>query len=232
MIVVGDVHGNWRDLAERVYTSGVHGAHIIQVGDFGLGFNTPQRERELLAPLHRALRNTESVLHVVRGNHDDPAYWRPGHNHHWQYDTIRLVPDYTVLSVQGARILCVGGALSIDRILRRRNHSYWPDEGVVLDEGHLAALNLTDLWGVITHTAPDIAPPFAIDSSVRGYLDIDPPLADDLRHERAALTQLCTMVRTRTSIPTWAYGHFHGHAEVLHEGTRFILADVVQWLDI
>jgi len=202
MIVVGDVHGNWRDLAEQVYASGVHRAHIIQVGDFGLGFNTPQRERELLAPLHRALSNTESVLHVIRGNHDDPAYWRPGHSHHWHYDTIRLVPDYTVLSVQGARILCVGGALSIDRILRRRNHSYWPDEGVVLDEGYLAALNLIDLWGVITHTAPDIAPPFAIDSSVRGYLAVDPPLADDLRRERAALTRLYEVARTRTFIPT------------------------------
>jgi len=232
MIVIGDVHGNWRDLAERVYASGIHGAHIIQVGDFGLGFNTPQRERELLAPLHRALLNTESVLHVIRGNHDDPAYWRPAHSHGWHYDTIRLVPDYTVLSVPGARILCVGGALSIDRILRRRNHGYWPDEGVVLDEGRLAALNLLGLWGVITHTAPDIAPPVAIDSSVRGYLDIDLPLADDLRRERAALTQLYEVVRTRTSIPTWVYGHFHAHAEALHEGTRFILADVMQWLDI
>jgi len=232
MIVVGDVHGNWRDLAKRVYASGVQGADIIQVGDFGLGFNTPQRERELLAPLHRALVAAESVLHVVRGNHDDPAYWRPSHSHDWRYDTIRLVPDYTVLSVHGARILCVGGALSIDRILRRRNHGYWPDEGVVFDEDRLAALNLTDLWGVMTHTAPDIAPPFAIDSSVRGYLDIDLPLAEELRRERAALTQLYEVIRARTSVPTWVYGHFHGHAEALHEGTRFILVDVMQWLDL
>lgn len=91
---------------------------------------------------------------MIRGNHDDPSRWKAPTS--WQ--AIHLVPDYTVLSVQDVAMLCIGGAISIDRKVRSARN-YWPAEGFALDPDRLAALDLSRVAVVVTHTAPhDVAP--------------------------------------------------------------------------
>ena len=51
----------------------------------------------------------------VRGNHDNPAYFDGVQFNHKRF---LAVPDYTILSACNHTILCVGGAVSIDRCLR------------------------------------------------------------------------------------------------------------------
>ena len=38
MIVIGDVHGEWDTLADKLYSFGITQQELIQVGDFGVGF--------------------------------------------------------------------------------------------------------------------------------------------------------------------------------------------------
>ena len=52
----------------------------------------------------------------VRGNHDDPSYFN---EEKVNYERFRCVPDYSVINVCGRNVLCVGGAVSIDRKYRR-----------------------------------------------------------------------------------------------------------------
>ena len=51
----------------------------------------------------------------VRGNHDNPAYFDGAT---FYYKRFIAVPDYTILQACNHTILCVGGAISIDRIYR------------------------------------------------------------------------------------------------------------------
>jgi hypothetical protein len=135
---------------------------------------------------------------------------------------IRFVPDYSLLTVDGRTILCVGGATSSDRVLRTPGRNYWPDEGFYLDEQRIEALNLEGLWAVVTHTAPDFAPPLRLHTppfSVPG----DPDLFTDLRRERSALTRLHTLLTAQAHPAYWFYGHFHASAREEIAGTRFVM---------
>ena len=54
----------------------------------------------------------------VRGNHDNPAYFDGAMFNAKRFIT---VPDYSILQACNHTILCVGGAISIDRIYRKIN---------------------------------------------------------------------------------------------------------------
>jgi hypothetical protein len=78
------------------------------------------------------------------------------------------------------------------------------------------------LWAVVTHTAPDFAPPLRLHTppfSVPG----DPDLFTDLRRERSALTRLHTLLTAQARPAYWFYGHFHASAREEIAGTRFVM---------
>ena len=247
VIVLGDVHRRWEEAARAIDRAGLYGRTIIQVGDFGLGFGDLDRERQQVAALGAALYRRRNRLLIVRGNHDNPALFRAPTE--LAGGAIRLTPDYSLETVEGRKVLLVGGAISVDRRLRRVGRSYWPDEAFVLDLTRLAALDLSDLDAVITHTAPGVAPPpldrynhfIAIaaapaPSRYRAALQRlytrDETLADDVGAERRALDALYRAIRTRTAIPHWIYGHFHHHATAVYEDTRFTALSKLQMLEI
>jgi hypothetical protein len=112
MIVIGAVHGCWYELTACLVAASVHDQHLVQVGDFGLGFGHAHTEARQLALLDRHLVQSGCRLWTIRGN-DDPARWAPDAPQPWQ--AIRLVQNYSVIEVEGKRLLCVGGAISVDR---------------------------------------------------------------------------------------------------------------------
>lgn len=247
MIVLGDVHRRWEEAAETIARAGLRGRTVVQVGDFGLGFGDRDRERHQLEVLGAALLQLDNRLLVVRGNHDDPAFFR--RRRELAGGAICVVPDYSVEMVEGQKVLLVGGATSVDRKLRRAGDTYWPDESVVLDLARLAALDLDGLAAVVTHTAPGVAPP-SVDAQGRFYAgplpepparfraalrrlyERDETLAHDILAERYALDALYGAIRARTRVPRWIYGHFHHHVTHVHDGTRFIMLGELQLLHV
>jgi predicted phosphodiesterase len=150
---VGDVHGE-RDRMEAVVAeAAAQGAQaIIQVGDFGIWpemrHSRPQTdgfEVDVAAMLER--HGVESLC-FVDGNHD----WHPwlralGRKHDASpagadeplaartvpvesTGRVRWVPRGTVLELAGVRVLCCGGAPSIDPELRVLGQSWWPEEQI------------------------------------------------------------------------------------------------------
>ena len=229
MILVGDVHACWADLVSRLVAAGIRDQELVQVGDFGLGFLDARTETRQLALLDRHLVQTGSLLWAIRGNHDDPARWAAGAAQPWQ--AIRLVPDYSLITVEGRRLLCAGGALSIDRKVRSIG-SYWRDEGFALSPERLARLDLSDLYAVVTHTAPEGVYPYTLGDLVYYYAYRDPHLLAELPAERRALAALRDLVAERALPHYWCYGHFHAHMVEDVGATRFILLDILQCYDL
>ncbi len=231
MIFIGDAHGEWAALQRKLGRLDVRGETIVQVGDFGVGFGGAAgraRERAGLDAFDLFLARTENTLLAIRGNHDDPAYFTRGA---WGYERIRPVSDYTVDTLDGRKVLFAGRAISIDRRQRVVGRDYWPDEGFRLDEGALARLDLDGLWGVVTHSAPAVAPPAfpaSADPLVRTFARAEPGLLDDLDGERRDLTRLYELVARRSRPTYWIYGRFHAHATSELDGTRFIMLDVLE----
>jgi hypothetical protein len=132
-----------------------------------------------------------------------------------------------VLQVQDVALLCVGGAISIDR-KARPPRLYWPTEGFALDLNRLAALDLAEVSVVVTHTAPDDVAPLTITPLVRQFVPGDPHLLDDLREERQRMALLRTQILERASPHLWCYGHFHTTAREHVGPLAYVLLDILE----
>ena len=164
-------------------------AHIIQVGDFGVGFKDFHKEKRMLEMYHTKLVKNNVTVWAIRGNHDYKPYFD---NDPFGFTNIKLVPDYTVLNLEGNNILCVGGAVSVDREWRYTKkqklgtfenatlgvESWWDDELFVLDKDKIK--DLKDINIVVTHTCPDYCPPdnsfglgYFVEDIIRKTGDVD-----------------------------------------------------------
>ena len=224
MIIIGDVHGKFTDLAHKLLEQHIEHSKLIQLGDFGLGFYPPEGELQLLEVLNHVLQAGQNHLYAIRGNHDDPAYFT-GTDPFPDLTNIHLLPDYSTLEIEGRRVLLVGGAISVDRRARNEGVSWWPDEGFRLDHEALAALDLSNLWAVVTHAAPFVTHPHRLSQLVLYFAQKDPTLLDELKAERAALTEIYELIVSHGRPEYWFYGHYHFSATQQVEGTTFVLLD-------
>ena len=134
IVFVGDVHGEWRTLGYKaVEQYQLEHYVIVQLGDFGIGFNSEQYNKTELKRLNTKLKKKNNHLVAIRGNHDDKSYFNNEYSK--SYPNIHLVSDYTVIEILcdisefddgikstciNVNILCIGGGLSVDRTERRQ----------------------------------------------------------------------------------------------------------------
>ena len=222
ILYLGDIHGNFSLIHQYVKNYDIKDAHIIQVGDFGVGFALLDKERRALGMFHDLFVKNNVIVWAIRGNHDFKPYFD---NDPFGFSNIRLVPDYTVLEIEGKKILCVGGAVSVDREWRytgaqRRGEfdvvpgqSWWKDEVFVLEKEKVVDLKGINI--VVTHTCPSYCPPdntFGFGSFVEGIIRDtgDVGLKTDLNVERQAMNDLFHYLKINgNNIDNHYYGHFH-----------------------
>lgn len=230
IILVGDIHGEFGLLGYNITTRFQHeNAAIIQVGDFGLGFHKPNYYRTELTKLNSELLKGNNHLYVIRGNHDDPEYFKETNNP-FDLSNITLLNDYSNLIVGSKHILLVGGAISIDRVGRLNQMDaypdkklYWPDEPFVFNEGVIAELTAGNVFDtVITHTAPSEARLFDTFHKIRGFLKQDDALEADLLLERAEVSKLYNAIKPAE----WYFGHFHESRTSYVGATKFRCIDI------
>lgn len=223
ILYLGDIHGNFNIIHQYVKLYNITNAHIIQVGDFGVGFKTVEKEKRMLEMFHDILLKNNVHVWAIRGNHDYKPHFD---SDPFGFSNIHLIPDYTVLELCGKRILCIGGAVSVDRKFRLTKkqrmgiyenqtlgvESWWPDELFVLDRDKLGEMKDIDI--VVTHTAPDYCFPDnkfgfgpLVDSIVKETGDTE--LKTDLLVERNQVTDAFTILRMNNNITHHYYGHFH-----------------------
>jgi len=241
ILYLGDLHGNFNLVHQYVKMYDIRDAHIIQVGDFGVGFQPLRKEQRVLEMLHPLLVKNNVHLWAIRGNHDYKPYFD---NDPFGFTNIHLVKDYTVLNLGEKNILCVGGAVSVDRTWRYTKRqrvgifdetqvgveSWWSDELFVLDYEKVKDLKNIDI--VVTHTCPDYCPPdntFGFGPFVEGIIKDtgDVELKTDLLVERNQVTDLFHLLRLNgNDITNNYYGHFHKSDFITMYGTKHRLLNV------
>ena len=154
--VCGEIHGEFETLVFNIVQKKIENATVIVAGDCGFGFNKLAYYDELYKrKLHRKLKKQNVLLLMIRGNHDDPLFFD---KELIDYPYMKTLPDYTIVHTRKHNILCVGGAISIDRSFRisqmdynrilgkQRLPLYWKDELFRYDEDQLQIhVNLTKL---------------------------------------------------------------------------------------
>jgi len=233
--VIGDVHGNWNTMINAIESKEIKNSTLIQLGDFGVGFIREEQDRKNVEALNSRLAVSNNMMYVIRGNHDKPDYFDGS----WEFSNLKLVKDYTIITVDGDDILLVGGAISIDRRPRlaqmteyakygQDRENYWYDENFVLDKKR--AHEIKGCRYVITHTAPDFCWPDnknGFGSLVEHFIMIgDSKLKTELPIERRNLTKLYNILKENNHIETWFYGHFHRTELTQRDGVDFHLLDI------
>jgi predicted phosphodiesterase len=237
IMYLGDIHGNFNLISQYIDRFNIKDTYIIQVGDFGVGFKSLLKEKRELELYHTKLVKNNVIVYAIRGNHDYKPYFD---NDPFGFTNIKLVKDYTVLNLEGKNILCIGGAVSVDRMMRKTknqregnfdiltgNENWWQDELFNWEDDKL--VNLRNINVVVTHTAPDYCVP---DNSngfgefVNGFFKNDTDLKLDLIDERRLMTLAFQTIKMHNDIEFHYYGHFHRNDLITIDGTKHRLLGV------
>jgi len=233
--VMGDIHGEFQE----AYARNVQHACIILAGDCGFGFHHYKYYTECMyRKALKWLERNDNIIICVRGNHDNPAYYE---GKLFYEERMMCVPDYTVIKGYHHTVLCVGGAISIDRTYRidmqamRPNgpQYWWQDEAPYLDRDKLQ--EITDagyrIDTIVTHTCPDFCYPIdkgVTNSTLSHWLLADPTLRFDLLNERSVMRELYHLLVDEYDHPLkrWMYGHYHASHHALYDGMICRLLDI------
>ncbi len=234
LFVCGDIHGEFRSLVFKICSQcQISNAIVIVAGDCGLGFHSPKYYENELKHCGQQLRKHNVTVVLLRGNHDDPAWFIEQRQ---AADGFLIIPDYTVVRCCGHNVLCVGGAISIDRRVRKNwqaadGHTYyWPDEPpfyspVLLDE--LRQLQLP-IDTVVTHTAPSFCMP-TDKNGIESWLARDNALLLDCEMERNTIDKIYEHLHAdKHPLRQWFYGHFHLHNEASIDGIDYTALNIMQ----
>jgi len=236
ILFTGDWHGLYDNAYRKIKALDIRDCTIIQVGDFGIGFERRKKDMRKLDVLNEQLKGRNIFLYAIRGNHDNPIYFDGSVS----LSNIKLLPDYTVIEVDDIKILCTGGAISIDRKpnpdvsdysgrrYKGRNVgvNYWEDEAFVLQDVDLSGIDI-----VVTHSAPDFCPPFTKYGMAK-WIKHDPSLVEECDKERSEHTQLYEQLKIKNNISHWFYGHFHNSTTEYLDDTKFILLNELEFYEL
>lgn len=240
IVVSGDIHGEFNALIYKLcIQSGMTDTLLIVAGDCGFGFDKYGYYENVFKRNSSRLSKSNNWVLMVRGNHDNPAYFNDEKIAHKRF---RTVPDYSVVQACGHNILCVGGAISIDREYRKVhdmrysysvNQSYWSDEMPVFESEILKSINDNyRIDTVITHTAPSFCELISKEG-LSGWAAMDPEIIPDCEQERMVMDKIFENLRyAGHPISRWCYGHFHQSWNSVIEGVLFSMLDIMEFKEI
>lgn len=238
VIVSGDIHGDFKTLVYKLCIRyECRDTLLIVAGDCGFGFDKPGYYEQVYNRVTERLRKANNWIVFVRGNHDNPAYFSEERIAHKRW---RTVPDYSVITANGHTILCIGGAISIDRFERKKHDArqrvkdiacYWPDEAPVYKPETIAPINLP-VDTVVTHTSPSFCE-LSFHVGLESWAERDPELSDDVTAERTTMDNILNCLNGHGfPIKRWLYGHYHQSWNALIGGIRFSMLDIMEFKEV
>ena len=256
---IGDVHGALRGVAGHIKRYDLHDCALIFCGDIGFGFEKDEYYEQVYRKLRPLLSKQNIYLFFLRGNHDNPSFFddkRIAHKRFTAVSDYSVIQSFALEDVEKTTpthsVLCVGGAPSVDRSLRKqemqklahqykRFHAcdmehalthckqlYWANETPIFDESSLQKLHGQGIHidAVCTHTCPSFCEPTRKDD-IAHFVAIDPTLEQDVNAERDTMDKLYErLIQDGHSLRYWYYGHFHYHSSAYFDNTYFCMIDM------
>lgn len=207
--LLGDHHcPDHHALAKVIAKRGLRNCRLIHLGDGEEGYPS-HRDDQTPEKLNGDFAKLGIEYLSIRGNHCNPNVFDGS----VMLPNFKLIPDYTRMQIGGETWLFVGGAVSIDRINRIPNETWWPEEEMVLDESRAQAADV-----LVTHTGPSWTLPPRSDL-VDHYAAAEATIAtttlkQELRAEADRHDRLFELVKPRV----WYHGHHHRSATHHHGG--------------
>lgn len=244
LVICGDIHGAFVPLVyEMCVRYGMLDTLVIVAGDCGFGFEKLGAYDLIFRRIEKRLVENNCWIAMVRGNHDDPAYFEPDASGHTaiEHKRWRTIPDYSIIQACGRTILYIGGAVSVDRQIRLREMErhpgkqyYWSNEVPRYDAEALDAIREEGLKVdiVVSHTAPSFCE-YRSKQGLVSWAQEDGALLKDCNAERATMDNiLAHLRRDGHPLERWYYGHFHNswHGEI--DGVWFKMLDIMELLEV
>lgn len=215
---LGDIHGDLGPFWFWQSRTQAENFNLVSVGDFGVGF--PLRKDIWLEEVNACFAAKNIFCYVVRGNHDDPAYFKGD----CRLSNLYLVPDNEVIEIDGKHHLFFGGGISIDRTLRKENWDYWSGEVT----GELE-INCNKIDIVISHLCPTKMLPVSHPKLKQGILSRiknDPDLICELCQELDKMDRIQEKLISKFKIENWYFGHYHKSHTVEEKGVIYKCLDI------
>lgn len=213
--IIGDIHGAFGRLKQKVSDLNLNSCYLICVGDLGIGFNySGESEVRSCNNLNQFFAERDITFMSIRGNHDDPAFF--GGDSAVMLSHFKLLPDYHAETLNGERFLFVGGAVSIDRGLRVQGRSWWRGEKFEYIPERVSECDV-----VITHSAPSWNGPFDKEG-IASWCETDATLWDACYKERIHHDALIAQCGAKKHY----CGHFHEHRWAEQGGCYSIILDI------
>lgn len=209
---------------------------IIVAGDCGFGFNKKQYYIDTFKNFDKILESCDTHLLFLRGNHDDPSYFK---ENILNFNNIICIDDYSIVITKNYTTLCIGGGLSIDRTWRIKEEErmnshrgkedkkklYWENE---MPEYNFFELNKIKNEGIIidsiiTHVAPKFAQPKII-NYIGDWMEIDKKLKYDINKESDVMDNIFNYFNENYygNIKLWVHGHYHMFDRKKINGIEFL----------
>jgi Calcineurin-like phosphoesterase len=201
ILLAGDWHGN-REWAARCFevAAARHVDTVLQLGDFGLW---PGREDAWLDHVDEQARAAGTTLVWIDGNHENHdalERWRADADDHGlvqMRERVRWASRGARWRWAGRDFGALGGAVSIDRFLRKPGINWWPQEATT--QADVDRLGDQPLDVLVTHAAPT--------TTALTYRRL--PLPDGIIADARQVKELLDQAVRRTGPQLVVHGHYH-----------------------
>lgn len=208
---LGDTHGNKRRTLEAIRLASAMGAEVIvQTGDFGYW---PRQTKgggdKFLDDVSELLVAKQLELHWVDGNHEDHDMLPHDRKSQWAVrENLIWHPRGSVTKLGGKKFLWFGGAVSVDKHMRKIGWTWFPEEWPSAAQWE-RAMNAGKVDVMVTHDAP-------LGTTMRGMPD--DWIAEDLLRSSHQMRVGLENIRQATQPTLVVHGHWHQRITTVFSG--------------
>lgn len=208
--IIGDIHGEFKTVLYLLLNRyKVENCHIIVAGDIGLGFYKINYYTAIFNEINEDLKTKDIHIYFIRGNHDNPDWFDNTPNELSAYSNIHIIKDYSVLNINNHHILCIGGAVSPDKIERILGQTWWEGEEVKRIDNLDEVIKENNIDIVVSHTNPIFTEPKLILGNKMSVSDFE--LSKECGKILAEV--FFYLIEHNNPLKYWIHGHHHRHIE-------------------
>lgn len=210
LYIIGDIHGEYKTVLYLLLNKyKVENCHIIVAGDIGLGFYKINYYVTIFDKINEDLKSKDIHIYFIRGNHDNPDWFNNVPKELSTYSNIHIIKDYSILNINNHYILCIGGAVSPDKIYRSLGQTWWENEEVKKPDNLENIIKENNIDIVVSHTNPIFTEPKLTIGNKMSVSDFE--LSKECGKILAEV--FFYLIEHNNPLKYWVHGHHHRHIE-------------------